>query len=77
MKGSELISKLYSTHHEGNKNMGFDIEVCKCNENTFTKILLMLTLCVNYSLLDRKWSQIRRPASEMMIIMTDVSIKSN
>lgn len=28
VKGSELISKLYSAHHEGNKNMGFDIEVC-------------------------------------------------
>lgn len=27
MKGSELISKLYAAHHEGNKNMGFDIEV--------------------------------------------------
>uniref|UniRef100_A0A3Q3FHQ9 T-complex protein 1 subunit theta n=1 Tax=Labrus bergylta TaxID=56723 RepID=A0A3Q3FHQ9_9LABR len=26
VKGSELISKLYSAHHEGNKNMGFDIE---------------------------------------------------
>lgn len=28
VKGSELISKLYAAHHEGNKNMGFDIEVC-------------------------------------------------
>lgn len=28
VKGSELISKMYSAHHEGNKNMGFDIEVC-------------------------------------------------
>lgn len=27
VKGSELISKLYAAHHEGNKNMGFDIEV--------------------------------------------------
>uniref|UniRef100_A0A672HLK7 T-complex protein 1 subunit theta n=1 Tax=Salarias fasciatus TaxID=181472 RepID=A0A672HLK7_SALFA len=26
VKGSELISKMYSAHHEGNKNMGFDIE---------------------------------------------------
>uniref|UniRef100_A0AAY4CPK7 T-complex protein 1 subunit theta n=1 Tax=Denticeps clupeoides TaxID=299321 RepID=A0AAY4CPK7_9TELE len=26
VKGSELISKLYAVHHEGNKNMGFDIE---------------------------------------------------
>uniref|UniRef100_A0A7N8X8P9 T-complex protein 1 subunit theta n=1 Tax=Mastacembelus armatus TaxID=205130 RepID=A0A7N8X8P9_9TELE len=26
VKGSELISKLYASHHEGNKNMGFDIE---------------------------------------------------
>ncbi|CAF88062.1 unnamed protein product, partial [Tetraodon nigroviridis] len=26
VKGSELISKLYAAHHEGNKNMGFDIE---------------------------------------------------
>uniref|UniRef100_A0A7N6FAR2 T-complex protein 1 subunit theta n=1 Tax=Anabas testudineus TaxID=64144 RepID=A0A7N6FAR2_ANATE len=26
VKGNELISKLYSAHHEGNKNMGFDIE---------------------------------------------------
>lgn len=28
VKATELISKLYATHHEGNKNMGFDIEVC-------------------------------------------------
>uniref|UniRef100_A0A6Q2Z8N4 T-complex protein 1 subunit theta n=1 Tax=Esox lucius TaxID=8010 RepID=A0A6Q2Z8N4_ESOLU len=27
IKGNELISKLYAVHHEGNKNMGFDIEV--------------------------------------------------
>lgn len=27
VKGNELISKLYAVHHEGNKNMGFDIEV--------------------------------------------------
>lgn len=27
VKATELISKLYATHHEGNKNMGFDIEV--------------------------------------------------
>lgn len=27
VKGTELISKLYAAHHEGNKNMGFDIEV--------------------------------------------------
>lgn len=27
VKGNVLISKLYSEHHEGNKNMGFDIEV--------------------------------------------------
>ncbi|CDQ92504.1 unnamed protein product [Oncorhynchus mykiss] len=26
IKGNELISKLYAVHHEGNKNMGFDIE---------------------------------------------------
>uniref|UniRef100_A0A8C9U0Z4 T-complex protein 1 subunit theta n=1 Tax=Scleropages formosus TaxID=113540 RepID=A0A8C9U0Z4_SCLFO len=26
VKGNELISKLYATHHEGNKNIGFDIE---------------------------------------------------
>ncbi|MEQ2188781.1 T-complex protein 1 subunit theta [Goodea atripinnis] len=26
VKGNELISKLYSAHHEGNKNIGFDIE---------------------------------------------------
>uniref|UniRef100_A0A665XBP6 T-complex protein 1 subunit theta n=1 Tax=Echeneis naucrates TaxID=173247 RepID=A0A665XBP6_ECHNA len=26
VKGSELISKLYSAHHEGKKNFGFDIE---------------------------------------------------
>ncbi|XP_019941652.1 T-complex protein 1 subunit theta isoform X1 [Paralichthys olivaceus] len=26
VKGSELISKMYSAHHEGNKNIGFDIE---------------------------------------------------
>merc|ERR1712131_182278 len=26
VKGNELISKLYAVHHEGNKNMGFDIE---------------------------------------------------
>uniref|UniRef100_A0A8C9YT57 T-complex protein 1 subunit theta n=1 Tax=Sander lucioperca TaxID=283035 RepID=A0A8C9YT57_SANLU len=26
VKGSELLSKLYSAHHEGHKNMGFDIE---------------------------------------------------
>ncbi|XP_056910646.1 T-complex protein 1 subunit theta isoform X1 [Takifugu flavidus] len=26
VKATELISKLYATHHEGNKNMGFDIE---------------------------------------------------
>ncbi|CAK6953880.1 T-complex protein 1 subunit theta isoform X2 [Scomber scombrus] len=26
VKGSELISKLYAAHHEGNKNTGFDIE---------------------------------------------------
>ncbi|XP_064208681.1 T-complex protein 1 subunit theta-like isoform X1 [Anguilla rostrata] len=26
IKGNELISKLYASHHEGNKNMGFDIE---------------------------------------------------
>lgn len=31
VKGSELISKLYAAHHEGNKNMGFDIEVSECN----------------------------------------------
>lgn len=30
VKGNELISKLYAAHHEGNKNTGFDIEVCKC-----------------------------------------------
>lgn len=36
VKGSELISKMYSAHHEGNKNMGFDIEVCIFEpENTF------------------------------------------
>uniref|UniRef100_A0A8C5DEM2 T-complex protein 1 subunit theta n=1 Tax=Gouania willdenowi TaxID=441366 RepID=A0A8C5DEM2_GOUWI len=26
VNGKELISKLYSAHHEGNKNMGYDIE---------------------------------------------------
>ncbi|KAL6098634.1 cct8 [Pungitius sinensis] len=26
VKGSELISKMYSAHHDGNKNIGFDIE---------------------------------------------------
>uniref|UniRef100_A0A8C7X0E3 T-complex protein 1 subunit theta n=1 Tax=Oryzias sinensis TaxID=183150 RepID=A0A8C7X0E3_9TELE len=26
VKGNELISKLYAAHHEGNKNIGFDIE---------------------------------------------------
>ncbi|XP_056296376.1 T-complex protein 1 subunit theta isoform X2 [Pseudoliparis swirei] len=26
VKGSELISKMYAAHHEGNKNIGFDIE---------------------------------------------------
>ncbi|KAL6473153.1 hypothetical protein MHYP_G00193410 [Metynnis hypsauchen] len=26
VKGNELISKLYAVHHEGNKNVGFDIE---------------------------------------------------
>uniref|UniRef100_A0A146Y3K7 T-complex protein 1 subunit theta n=1 Tax=Fundulus heteroclitus TaxID=8078 RepID=A0A146Y3K7_FUNHE len=26
VKGNELISKLYSAHHDGNKNIGFDIE---------------------------------------------------
>uniref|UniRef100_A0A8B9HPF3 T-complex protein 1 subunit theta n=1 Tax=Astyanax mexicanus TaxID=7994 RepID=A0A8B9HPF3_ASTMX len=26
VKGNELISKLYAVHHDGNKNMGFDIE---------------------------------------------------
>ncbi|KAK7926154.1 hypothetical protein WMY93_008464 [Mugilogobius chulae] len=26
VKASELISKMYAAHHEGNKNMGFDIE---------------------------------------------------
>ena len=30
VKGNELISKLYAVHHEGNKNMGFDIEVGVC-----------------------------------------------
>lgn len=30
VKGNELISKLYAAHHDGNKNMGFDIEVCLC-----------------------------------------------
>jgi len=26
VKGNEIISKLYATHHEGNRNMGIDIE---------------------------------------------------
>uniref|UniRef100_A0A8C6Q280 T-complex protein 1 subunit theta n=1 Tax=Nothobranchius furzeri TaxID=105023 RepID=A0A8C6Q280_NOTFU len=26
VKGNELISKMYAAHHEGNKNVGFDIE---------------------------------------------------
>lgn len=30
VKGNELISKLYAAHHDGNKNMGFDIEVSDC-----------------------------------------------
>lgn len=30
VKGNELISKLYAAHHDGNKNIGFDIEVCLC-----------------------------------------------
>lgn len=27
VKANELISKMYSAHHEGDKNAGFDIEV--------------------------------------------------
>lgn len=27
VKGNEIISKLYASHHEGNRNMGIDIEV--------------------------------------------------
>ncbi|CAG5873731.1 unnamed protein product [Menidia menidia] len=33
VKGSELISKLYSAHHEGKKNIGFDIEARQRNSS--------------------------------------------
>lgn len=47
VKGSELISKLYAAHHEGNKNMGFDIEVRE-HRNTFMTFLRcdMRTCCL-------------------------------
>lgn len=40
VKGNELISKLYAAHHEGNKNMGFDIEVSECVAGWHTPHLL-------------------------------------
>ena len=29
-KGNEIISQLYASHNDGNKNSGFDIEVLYC-----------------------------------------------
>lgn len=28
VKGNEVISQLYTSHNDGKKNSGFDIEVC-------------------------------------------------
>lgn len=38
VKGNELVSKLYAAHHEGNKNIGFDIEVRSGRGGTAQKI---------------------------------------
>lgn len=47
VKANEVISKLYAVHQEGNKNVGFDIEVNSlshyfmlCNTGLYSKILL-------------------------------------
>lgn len=48
VKATEVISKLYAAHHEGNRNMGVDIEVSSPNKSL--AILLLVTfLCLQCS----------------------------